>query len=32
MSEADEEQLDFFPMANLRPATTGLPMASHLGQ
>ena len=26
MSEADEEQLDFFLMANLRPATTGLPM------
>jgi len=26
MSEADGEQLDFFLMANLRPATTGLPM------
>jgi hypothetical protein len=26
MSDADEEQLDFFLMANLRPATTGLPM------
>jgi hypothetical protein len=26
MSEADEEQLDFFLMANLRPAATGLPM------
>jgi hypothetical protein len=26
MSEADKEQLDFFLMANLRPATTGLPM------
>jgi hypothetical protein len=26
MSEADEEQLDFFLMANLRHATTGLPM------
>ena len=26
MSEADEDQLDFFLMANLRPATTGLPM------
>jgi hypothetical protein len=26
MSEADEEQLDFFLMANLRPVTTGLPM------
>jgi hypothetical protein len=26
MSEADEEQLDFFLMANLRPATTRLPM------
>jgi hypothetical protein len=26
MSEADEEELDFFLMANLRPATTGLPM------
>jgi hypothetical protein len=26
MSDADEEELDFFLMANLRPATTGLPM------
>jgi hypothetical protein len=26
MSDAHEEQLDFFLMANLRPATTGLPM------
>ena len=26
MSEAEGEQLDFFLMANLRPATTGLPM------
>jgi hypothetical protein len=26
MSEADEEQQDFFVMANLRPAATGLPM------
>ncbi|HEX3520609.1 MAG TPA: hypothetical protein VHT52_00790 [Stellaceae bacterium] len=26
MSEADGEELDFFLMANLRPATTGLPM------
>jgi hypothetical protein len=26
MSEADEEQLDFFLMANLRAAATGLPM------
>ena len=26
MSDADEEQLGFFLMASLRPATTGLPM------
>jgi hypothetical protein len=26
LSEADEEELDLFQIANLRPATTGLPM------
>jgi hypothetical protein len=32
ISEADEEELDFFLMANFRPATAGLPMVVWLSE
>jgi len=32
MSEADGEQLDFFLMANLRPATTALSMVVRVSE